>query len=135
MTDIQFRLFLIVFVVLVLGQVLYTAPRDKDSSEQNKERKFGWLKRLSRIQLYLFLFVAISAVSVGLIGIAGMFFFLKWAAVAYLVATLIAKAGSYLLFKGCEKSLLEKALAHSVSAGEALLFYLVFIGPAKVLFQ
>ena len=64
-----------------------------------------------------------------------MFFFLKWAAIVYLVATLIVKIGSYLLFKGGEKSPLEKVLAYSVNSGEVLLFYLVFIGPAKGLFQ
>ena len=135
MTDIQFRLILIAFVALVLGQVFYSAPRDKVLGEQYKERNFGWLKKLSRFQLYLFLLIAISVVVGGLIGISGMFFFLKWAAMVYLVATLIAKAGSYLMFKGGEKSPLEKALSHSVSLGEVLLFYLVFFGPAKRLFQ
>lgn len=135
MTDLQFRLFLMALVILVLGQVLYSAPRDEKLREQDKEQKFGWLRKLSRAQLYLFLAVSVTAVMGGLIGIAGMFFFLKWAAVVYLVSTLIAKAGSHLLFKGGDRSLGEKTLVHSVSAVEALLFYLVFVGPAKELFQ
>ena len=135
MTDLQFRLLLVTLVVVVLGQVLYSSPRDEKLREQDKKQKFGWLRKLSRAQLYLFLTVSVSAVMGGLIGIAGMFFFLKWAAVVYLVSTLTAKVGSYLLFKGGEISTSERALAHSVSALEVLLFYLVFIGPAKELFQ
>jgi archaellum biogenesis protein FlaJ (TadC family) len=135
MTDFHFRLILVAFVALVLGQILYSAPRDEKSHEQDKEQKFGWLKRLHRTQLYFFLAAAVSVVFGGLTGIAGMFFFLKWAAVVYVVATLIAKAGSHLLFKGGEKSPIEKALTHSVSAAEIGLFYLVFVGPAKGLFH
>ena len=135
MTDLQFRFLLVAFVALVLAQVLYSAPRDEKLREQDKEQKFGWLRKLPRAQLYLFLAVSVSVVMGGLIGIAGMFFFLKWAAVVYLVSTLIAKAGSHFLFKGGERTLGEKTLAHSVSAVEVLLFYLVFVGPAKGLFQ
>lgn len=135
MTDFHFRLILVAFVALVLGQILYSAPRDEKSHEQDKEQKFGWLKELHRTQLYLFLAVSVSVVVGGLIGITGMFFFLKWAAVVYFIATLIAKVGSRLLFKGGEKSPFEKTLTHLVSASEVALFYLVFAGPAKELFQ
>ena len=134
-TDIQFRLFLIAFVALVLWQVLYSAPREMASAEQNTECMFGWIKKLSPRRLKLLLVIGIANIAGGLIGIIGMFFLIRWAVVVYFVATLLAKAQSYFLHRGGDKSPLEKALVHAVSVGEALLFYLVFIGPAKELFQ
>ena len=135
MTDFQFRLILMGFVGLVLWQAFYTSPKDKELDDLNRERKFGWLKQLSQFKRNTILLILLSVVASGLIGIAGMFFFFKWAAVVYLVATLTAKIGSYMYFKGGVDSTLEKTLRHSVSVGEALLFYLVFFGPAKGLFQ
>jgi hypothetical protein len=124
MTALQFRGVLVLFIVLLVAYVAY------DPNRAESGRRFEWMRQLPSFQRYALLFVLVAVLLAVPIGIIGMFFFLRWAAIAFLVAMTITE-----LLRPGKQNTIEKILAYSVVGGEVLFFYLIFFGPAQALFR
>ena len=134
MSGVEFRIVLALLAIVVFAHIAYRAPRAQQFAAHDTAAQFGWIAALSP-KRRIALAVALMAVTVcGLLGLLGMFFFSRAAAIAFLIASVTVEVGSRVLFRGGSKSPLEWALANTTTAGSILVLYLAFIGPAKELF-
>ena len=123
MTAFQFRCLLTLFVIVLAAYLLY------DPNRTANIKRFEWMLRLPAYQRYLLLAILLVEMAVGLVGLVGMFFFLRWAAIAFLVASATAE-----FTRPGRQNTVQKLLAYSVVTGEVLFLYLIFFGPAVPLF-
>jgi hypothetical protein len=135
MSAVEFRIILAMLVVVVLAHVAYSAPRNPQLRANEATAQYGWIAGLSPKQRSALIAVLVAFVACGLLGLAGMFFFSKVAAIAFLVASALVEIGSRIAFRGGRKSPLEWALASLSTFGSVLVLYLVFFGAAKGLFE
>jgi hypothetical protein len=134
MSSVEFRIVLVLLGMVALAHIAYSAPRTHELRANERAARFGWIAALSPTKRMVLAGALLAVAVCGLLGLLGMFFFSKAAAIAFLVATITVEVGGRVFFRGGGKSPLEWALANSTTAGSILVLYLAFIGPAKELF-
>jgi len=127
MTALEFRSLLVVFVLVLLAHLVYKPSAAMAAASE----RMSWTTRLPAYKQRLFLAFQVVVFLGGLIGLIGMFFLARWAAIMFILAVVVMKFERP--FPNSDA--IDRALRFLVLVGEVLLVYLVFFGPARPLFR
>ena len=133
MSAIEFRVLLALFAVLFLAHVGYRAPRPAEvAARENAE--FDWIRALPKVKRLVLAALLVALLACLIVGLVGMFFFSRPAAVAFFVAVAIVEVGGRFMPGHTTRSSLEWALWVLTTIASILIIYVTFLGSAKELF-